>query len=119
MEKATKKADLIIILAVIAAAILLFAAYTAPGQGKTVLIYHNGELLRVLPLERDLSYTLTLEEGVNTVVIKNGAVWVESADCGGDCVRSGAKSKAGSSIVCLPHRLVIEVSGEDYDAVSG
>jgi hypothetical protein len=46
---------------------------------------------------------------------------VADADCGAlVCVRGGAKSLPGDMIACLPHRLVIKVTGGDapYDALA-
>jgi hypothetical protein len=48
--------------------------------------------------------------GSNTVVVHEGRVFVEEADCpGGDCLRQGGISRPGQTIVCLPHRLVVEI----------
>ena len=84
----------------------------------TVQIYQNGTLIREVPIESDLSFTI---EGKyeNTVVISGGAVCVSHATCpGGDCVRSGEISRAGESIVCLPNRVEIRLSGEpELDAI--
>ena len=44
------------------------------------------------------------------------------SDCPGqDCVHSGAVSRAGQSIVCLPARIVVELVGaaDGYDLVTG
>ena len=51
-----------------------------------------------------------------------GAVSVTQSDCPGqDCVHSGAVSRAGQSIVCLPARIVVELVGaaDGYDLVTG
>ena len=60
-------------------------------------------------------YTLTVEE-------KDGAVYVASSDCPNqDCVHSGAISRAGQSIVCLPARVAVTLEGaaSDYDLIAG
>ena len=50
-------------------------------------------------------YTLTVE-------VADGAVYVASSDCPNqDCVHSGAISRAGQSIVCLPARIVVQLEG--------
>ena len=49
-------------------------------------------------------------------------VSVTQSDCPGqDCVHSGAVSRAGQSIVCLPARIVVELVGaaDGYDLVTG
>lgn len=57
-----------------------------------------------------------------TVTAAGGAVSVTQSDCPGqDCVHSGAVSRAGQSIVCLPARIVVELVGaaDGYDLVTG
>lgn len=46
----------------------------------------------------------------NTVVIENGQVYMKEADCpDGLCISQGKISKAGQSIICLPHKLVVRL----------
>ena len=45
-----------------------------------------------------------------------GAISVTEADCpDGICVRQGKLTTAGVPIVCMPHRLVIEIYGDAID----
>ena len=48
---------------------------------------------------------------------------MEEADCPDRlCMRRGAIRYAGDSIICLPNKVVVEISGEDalnLDAVAG
>ena len=62
------------------------------------------------------------QSGALTVAAAGGAVSVTQSDCPGqDCVHSGAVSRAGQSIVCLPARIVVELVGaaDGYDLVTG
>ena len=59
----------------------------------------------------------------NVVEIKDGKVSVTEASCKNQvCVRHGAISRTGESIVCLPNRLVVRIeNGEEgggYDSVT-
>lgn len=113
-----KKADwFLVILVLLVACAMLFLLPSESGEN--VMIYHDGALLYTLPLHTDTRLELDLPQGHNTVVIQGGKVYIESADCNGDCIRSGQKSQAGTSIVCLPHRLSIVIAGDDLDGVSG
>ena len=48
------------------------------------------------------------------VYIEDGAAWISEADCpDGYCIRQGKITGKGQVIVCLPHRLVLEVTGEE------
>lgn len=58
--------------------------------------------------------------GTNTVLISDKEVRMVQADCPDKLdVKQGAVRKAGEAIVCLPHQLVVKISGErDLDAIS-
>ena len=46
-------------------------------------------------------------------MIENGMAYVTDADCPDQvCIRMGKISKTGENIVCLPHKLVIQVEGD-------
>ena len=60
------------------------------------------------------------------IVLTETEVWVESSDCPTqDCVHTGHISREGQSIVCLPARVIVELTGGDggedtgVDAVIG
>lgn len=106
---------------VLAAAVSAFFLIPSQSQEVFVEIRQDGKLLGQYPLSQDRTVTIG-GEYANTVVIENGAVWVEAATCpGADCVHSGKISAAGRSIVCLPNRLEIRLIGEagDVDMVVG
>ena len=68
-------------------------------------------------------YTLTLSPSYSDLPFSpEWSVRVSSSDCPGqDCVHTGAISRAGQSIVCLPAQVVISLVGaaSDVDAVLG
>ena len=99
---------------------LLFLPNSEDIQGSVVQIYQEGTLLRELPLTGEE----TVEIGgkyENTVTICDGSVSVTYSTCPGeDCVHSGAISKAGRSLVCLPNALEIRITGTpEIDFVVG
>lgn len=104
-------ADLILLAVVLllAGAALVFYE-THKEQGKLVRIQVGSETVEVLPLGKDRTYEVKTGEGSNTVVIKSGTVSVESADCPDKiCVRHNPVDSVGETIICLPHKLVVEV----------
>lgn len=117
--------DALVVLAVLALAGLLaarpFLAAKTAGE-LTVSISVDGETVERCALSayeggtyKSRGYTLTVEE-------KDGAVYVASSDCPNqDCVHSGAISRAGQSIVCLPARVAVTLEGaaSDYDLIAG
>ena len=111
------KNDLILIagiLSVIAVAALLLLLQ---GEGTTVLVELNGEVMGnySLAIDREVEI-LSGENGEekNLLVIRDGKAYVSSATCpDGICAGHRPISRVGESIVCLPHGVVITVVGED------
>ena len=53
---------------------------------------------------------LKTEYGYNTIEIKDNSIRVLDADCRDKiCMKPGFISKAGESLVCLPHKLMVEI----------
>lgn len=74
-------------------------------------VVHDGDGNEyVLPLDKDTVQTVQSSHGSNTVEVADGRVFVRDADCDTlDCVHQGAIDSPGPQIICLPHRLWIEV----------
>lgn len=116
MKIVIKKADLLIIALLIAAA-LLSALFLLPRRGAEVCIYQNGELVGRYPLDKDA--VISAGEH-NTVTISGGKVYMSHSDCPqGLCVSQGGIT--AGSIVCLPNRVAVVIEGADgdIDAVAG
>ena len=91
----------------------------APGM--RVYLTWDGEALMDMPF--DGAHTITViqpEGGKNVIEITGEAVFMAEADCENqDCVKMGPVTREnmeyrvmGGFIVCLPHRLSVEVRGE-------
>lgn len=108
--KRTRRNDLLLILGalLLAAALLFVLRLTRRTGGEAVVSIGGAEYCR-LPLTIDAELTLPCG---NTVTVRGGAVCVSDADCPDRvCVRTGWVRADGETIVCLPHRLVVEVAG--------
>lgn len=95
------------------AGVLLVRHFTAgPGDG-WVVVSRDGVVEERLPLSEDTRLLLKDASGnENLLVIEGGSVRLEDADCPDRlCVRQGAISRSGESIICLPHKLVITIEG--------
>lgn len=91
----------------------------SPKGGASVKISAGSKIYGTYPLSENKTIKVKTENGFNTVKIKDGSVSVTDADCRDKlCVKQGAK-KSGS-IICLPHKLVVEIiDGNDApDAVA-
>ena len=79
--------------------------------GASVEVCEDGKLTAVYSLEADGEYSLL--GGANILVIENGYAYIKEADCPDlTCVRTGKISKVGETIICLPHKLSVTVTGE-------
>lgn len=92
------------------------------GSALAAKVTQDGAVVATLPLSENARQTFTCDEGVNTVVVQDGAVHIEDADCkGGDCMKQGTIDSTGRLLVCLPHKLIVEVvplEGEGASAPS-
>lgn len=108
-----KKKELIIIIILIAISlggIALFYIINATSQSLSVRVTSHGEVFAVLPLAEDHTETFKDDNGYNTLVISNGTAKMTEADCPDKiCVNTYPISSPGETIVCLPHKLVVEV----------
>lgn len=130
MRPAQKKGaawgDLLVVLAVLALAVVVWIAALSPKseQGLTVQVVLDGEVI----LSRSLD---TLKEPITfpvegvwplTLELSKGGVRVAETACpGADCLHTGTISRAGRQIICLPNRLVVTLEGDapSYDAIIG
>lgn len=114
------RADMIVYLLVILAALVPIAFQNTREAPQRVMITY-ADITEEYPLSEDR--TLAFESnGISlTVVIKDGAVYVESSDCrDGLCKDMGSISKTGQIIICAPATLAIRIEGDTevgYDAV--
>lgn len=119
--------DALVVLVVLSLAALLavkpFLAARAVSDGAlTVVVSADGRELDRAALADFGARTYESNGHTLTVFSADGSLAVAESDCPGqDCVHSGAISRAGQSIVCLPARIVIELVGAapDYDLVTG
>lgn len=118
-----KKADFLLIALALVAAAGIYLFYSAGAEeGLVAVVTVDGEWRAELPLDAaENSATIETDWGYNTVTAKDGAVFIAEADCRDHiCVEHKKISKVGETIVCLPHKLVVEIVGEraaDFDAV--
>lgn len=111
-------------LVILAGVILLLFLHQhfAGSKGSYILVTQNGEKIGEYSLLENQTFVVTDENhSYNTIVIENGQVWIDQADCPDKlCVKQGKISKSGQSIICLPLKLTILVqadSKQEYDAV--
>ncbi len=105
------KPDLIlfVIIIVIALVVILFFKLNTK-KGFNVQISIDGKVVENFSIEDDREYQVNTENGENLVIIENGQVRVSYADCPDKvCVNHVPIKSVGEVIICLPHKLVVEV----------
>lgn len=106
----------------IVALCLLFVFRKTKETGAYVRVERDGKIVAEYPLGTDGEYSYTSFFGSNTIVIKDGEVYVKNSTCRDHvCEKMGPISKNGEMIICIPNALFITIVSEvedDYDAVS-
>ena len=98
-----------VIICVTALALFLHEYIGGKGAGcATVKV--KGEIEGVYSLAKDQS--IEINGGTNVLKIRNGSADMTEADCPDKyCVDHKPICRGGETIICLPHRLVVEVTG--------
>lgn len=120
------KADIFVIGIILIAALLFFVIpriMNRPSENGEVEFWQDGELLYSYSLSEDRIVSVQASDGgYNLVLINGGSARVTDADCPDKlCIRQRSISKNGESIICLPHKLVVQITSgkeSDLDAVA-
>lgn len=111
---------LILIGAVLAVSAAASAAIFLGKVGNaTALVCQDGVCVETIDLSRvdePYSFTVEWEGGYNIIEVERGRIRVAEADCPDQiCVRQGWISTDVAPIACLPHKLVIRLTGGGGD----
>lgn len=119
-----KKRDLVLIGAVllVAAAGFLFLSLVKK-YGERVVVTVDGKEVWSHSLSEDAVYTVKSPNGSNVVRIQDQKASVTEADCPDQiCRKHKAIDKTGETIVCLPHKVVVEIKDgtreKEYDGIT-
>ncbi len=116
------KWDTIFILGACLVALIIWVSFTymRNGKGDMVVILQDGEELSRYSLSEDGVYVISYGEEYNLLMISNSEAFVSDADCPDAlCVKQRAISKNGESIICLPHKLVIQIEAKEESNLDG
>lgn len=108
------KKDYLLIIIVLGLALLIYFFVGRQSTGSEVIIELDGEQYGTYSLEQDQEIVVESSHGVNIVKIESGMVYIKEADCPDHyCMKQGKTNRKNKSLVCLPHKLVVSVSGSD------
>lgn len=107
------KNDFILFLIFLAVAgLLLWVMESYKKDGSKVEILIDNELYAAYSLEENREVKIPVGEHYNTLQIMDGSVQMLEADCPEQlCVMQKPIRKCGETIICLPHKLIIQISG--------
>ena len=93
------------------------SAGEAGEEGLVAVIQNSAGFVQVLPLDTNTQVTVVGELGANVIEVRGGSVRCIESDCANQvCVDTGWVSGVGQMIVCLPHKLTVQVVRNAEDA---
>lgn len=114
MHKTKLKNDLLLIGVILLSALVIFIIFKSNlKDGSKVKVIVDSEEKYCYNLNNDAEVEIKTGDGINVLVIENGEAYIKSANCPDKiCVAHRKISKTGETIVCLPHKLVVEIANE-------
>ena len=93
------------------------AGVTGVDDGTYLVVSVDGEVLHKMELTDDYtreSYRYENEAGHMNLIVRDGdQAYMKDGNCRDSlCVQHGTISQVGETIVCLPHRLLVEIVSE-------
>lgn len=114
-DKIFKIADIIFI-AVLLIGILSIYFFTVNNRnsGAYAEIYNENKLVKTMSLNTDAEYTYIYNENeYNIITVKDGKISVTESSCNEKiCINYPSTNTVGSTIICLPHKMLIIIKGE-------
>lgn len=111
-----KKNDVILGGGILITALLLFLVMhlTRGEEGNQIQITVDGTVYGTYSLAKDQVIEVKENDFYNRIRIQDGKAYMEEANCpDGYCEEQGKISGRTQTIVCLPHKLVVEVLDAD------
>lgn len=100
------------VILVLALAGFLIMGIWGKEAGSVAIITVDGEEYGRYALNQEERIVLDTEQGHNVLVVSGEGIYMEEADCPDQiCVHQGEIRMELETIVCLPHRIVVEIRG--------
>lgn len=107
-----KKNDVVLGGGILVIALVLFLVMhlTRNEAGNQIQITVDGEVYGTYSLEKNQVIEVKEKDFYNRIRIQDGAAYMEGANCpDGYCEEQGKINNRTQTIVCLPHKLVVEI----------
>lgn len=100
------------------APVVVFSLNRATSPTQEAVLSVDGKKIKTFDLtDSSQAYTYRYEDAdgdYNLIEVKGERIRIKEADCGDQiCVRRGWIDQSGETIVCLPHKLLIEIKSSD------
>ncbi len=120
-ERLIRKADIALFFALLLVGAALFLlSLRGSVTGAAAIVKVNGKVYGRYSLAQDRTITIKQDGHTNVLRIRDGEAKMISASCKNQiCVHHAAISRGNQSIVCLPNRVSVEITGgkeADIDA---
>lgn len=129
MKHIIKKGDIILIITLLVLSFIPEGIFYLTGNDASIdrtyaVIQVDGKVYKKVPLSghhgTDM-ISIDTDKGHNLVVIQDESVGITEADCPDKiCISEGFVSKPGATVVCLPHKVLVEVKsagGDEPDVI--
>jgi len=114
--------DLLLVAGVVTLAVFLIMSSIAKasGPGKTAIVEVNGHEVMKISLLENRDYTVEGFRGKSSISVRDGQISMTDSDCPDKlCVKMGWISNNDTSVICLPNRVVIRITGTgSFDTIS-
>lgn len=117
MKRGDIKIIIMVVLLTIASYLTVFFIGTSSDE-RILRITQDQVIIHEVILSDDYEqvFEIKYKDEYNKVFVRDNQVWVEIASCHNQvCVRQKPISRIGETIVCIPHKLIIEIIGERQD----
>ncbi len=106
--------DIILFTALLALSVLLLILGNLDSKGGGATVTDSQGRVYTFNLYENEDIRIETDLGYNVISVHDGKIYVSDADCPDcSCVKQGGINKKGDKIVCLPHKLIVEVDSED------
>lgn len=112
-RKVINKRDTIIIVLIIIIALACLFIPKLADRGGCAVIKCGDEAVAEISLDKDGDYTFPEFEGM-IFTVADGAISVTESSCGDHtCMRTGAISRSGEVIVCVPNKAAVTIESKE------
>ena len=112
MKQIINKWDILLVAVLLVLSLIPEGIFYMTGNDAAV-IQVDGKIYKEVPLsghQGTETIPIKTDHGYNLVVVKDDTIGIVEADCPDKiCISEGFISRPGATVVCLPHKILIEV----------